>query len=196
MSERSIFAYLLRSPWWVSFVIAVVLGLAARVFLPDDYSQYAFALSIPFVFVGTVALWQQQNVPGRARIDATVEAVSAMSWREFSGLMEKAFLRDGFELKPAQGVADFVLVKAGRTILVSAKRWKAANHGFEPLRELKEACEAMEAQETLYVCVGQLSENAVRYARDNKVGVMQGAQLAKLLCLPKSITSKVKSSAS
>jgi restriction system protein len=35
MSERSLFAVLLRSPWWVSFLAALAVVLVARVVLPD-----------------------------------------------------------------------------------------------------------------------------------------------------------------
>ncbi|MEN9329226.1 MAG: hypothetical protein RLZZ484_414, partial [Pseudomonadota bacterium] len=34
MSDRSLFAVLLRSPWWVSFVLAAALALAASALLP------------------------------------------------------------------------------------------------------------------------------------------------------------------
>jgi restriction system protein len=37
MSEKSLFAILLRSPWWWSFLIAAVLMLLARVFLPEAF---------------------------------------------------------------------------------------------------------------------------------------------------------------
>jgi restriction system protein len=36
MSEKSLFAILLRSPWWVSFLIGALLVLLTRVFLPEN----------------------------------------------------------------------------------------------------------------------------------------------------------------
>ncbi|MDO8420135.1 MAG: restriction endonuclease, partial [Rubrivivax sp.] len=35
MAKNSLFATLLRSPWWISAVIALVLGLLGAALLPD-----------------------------------------------------------------------------------------------------------------------------------------------------------------
>jgi restriction system protein len=185
MSDQSLFAYLLRSPWWVSFAIALCFALVARFLLPDAYAPYAWSLAIPLVIVGGIAASKQWKLPSAARIEATLEAVSAMSWRDFSVLMEQAFQRDGYEVTRMSGAADFKLIKAGRISLVSCKRWKAANHGLEPLRELYAARDAQEAREAIYVAAGNLTDNARRYAVDHKIVLMQGPELATLLRLPR-----------
>ena len=52
MAENSLFAILLRSPWWVSLAIAAVLALIARLLLPADYAVVGMlGIGLPFVLV-------------------------------------------------------------------------------------------------------------------------------------------------
>jgi restriction system protein len=190
MSDKSLFAYLMRSPAWISFAIALALVLFARLILPEAYSFYALSIAIPFVVIGVMAGWKEMKVPGRARVEATVEAVTAMSWRDFSALMEQAFQRDGFTVTRINGAADFRIVKERRVSLVCCKRWKAATHGLEPLRELYTLRRAEEAHEAIYVALGDLSDNAQRFATERKIVLMQGLGLAALLKLPKKPAKK------
>lgn len=192
MSENSLFAILMRSSWWVSFAIAIALGLVARYFVPEEYWIAAFSITIPFVVTGVIAARKQWRVPGAARVESTIEAITAMSWRDFSALMEQAFERDGFVVTRTNGVADFKLDKGGRTSLVCCKRWKAAHHGLEPLRELKTARRAQEANEAIYVCAGSMTDNARQFAIENKIKLMQGPELAVLLLLPKASVKAAK----
>ena len=185
MSENSLFAYLLRSPWWVSLAVALALALAARFVLPDEYVFYALSFAIPFVITAAMAAWKQWDIPSQARVDSTLEAVAAMSWRDFSALMEQAFQREGNLVTRSSGAVDFKLVKAGRTVLVNCKRWKAASHGLEPLRELDAARRAQEANEAIYVAAGNVTDNAVRFATEHRIKLMQGPELTRLLRLRK-----------
>jgi restriction system protein len=188
MSPNSLFAILLRSSFWISFAIAVALALAARFILPGAYGNFAASIAIPFVIIGVIVAWKQREVPSDARIASTVEAVSAMSWRDFSALIEQAFQRDGYVVTRTTGAADFMLLKAGRTSLVSCKRWKAASLGLEPLRELEAERQAQEARGSIYVCTGNVSDNARRFAADHKIVLMQELELTRLLRLPRKAT--------
>ena len=47
MSENSLFAHLLRAPWWVSFLVALVIGLGGRALVSEDYYSYALAFTLP-----------------------------------------------------------------------------------------------------------------------------------------------------
>ena len=190
MSENSLFAYLLRSPWWVSFAIAVVFGLAARFMLPDDYAPYALSFAIPFIVTGFMVVWKQRNTPRASRVAATLEAIAAMSWREFSALMAQALERDGYVVTRSEGAADFILVKGGRTSLLSCKRWKAASHGIEPLRELDAARRAQQLHAAIYVVTGDLTDNAQRFASERRVTLLQAPELTQLLRLSKSAKRK------
>ena len=185
MAKNSVFAMLLRSSSWISFALAVGLTLLARIVLPDEYVPFAPAVALPFFVTGLITGWKEWRQPSQARVAATLEAVGAMSWREFSELMEQAFKRDGHSVTRTSGAADFILMKEGRTALVACKRWKAASHGLQPLAELAADRDRSGAGEALYVATSTMSDNALRFAADNKIALMRGPELTRLLRLPK-----------
>ncbi|HEV2611334.1 MAG TPA: restriction endonuclease [Noviherbaspirillum sp.] len=182
MAEKSLFAILLRSPWWISILIAAVISLAASAMLPRQVAAYGISAGLPFLVVGIVAAWRQLRMPSPSRVAELIETINAMPWRDFANAIEQAYRRDGYDVKRLAGpAADFEIAKAGRTVLVSAKRWKAAGAGIEPLRELQMAAEKAEARESIFIMTGQLSDNAKTFASQKNIRVMQGNGLAELL---------------
>jgi len=182
MAKNSLFAVLLRSPWWVSFVIAGIAAGIAAALLPAAYVPYGVFGAMPFVVIGSIAAWQQFRAPSAAQVDAMLARVSAMPWAQFAGLVEQAFRHQGHAVERlVRPDADFELTKAGRTSVVSCKRWKAARTGIEPLRELHAAQLAREARESIYMTLGELSDNARQFAKQNGIRVMQAADMALLL---------------
>ncbi|MFN0298781.1 MAG: restriction endonuclease [Burkholderiales bacterium] len=182
MHKNSLFAVLLRSPWWISFAVAIALFAVARLFLPDKYVVYAMFFPLPFVVIGCVAAWKQLQAPSATRIAATIDAVRGMSWGDFSSAIEQAYVRDGFTVNRLSGTeADFEVIKAGRIGLVSCKRWKVARTGIEPLRELYAARRAREAHECTYVAVGEISANALAFAKEKNIRLLHDVELARLL---------------
>jgi len=182
MARNSLFAILLRSPWWVSVAIAAGLVMVAKLVLPVAQPEiYGFFAGIPFMLIGAYVGWQQLRRPSVARIAKTLEALRAMSWGDFSDSIEDAFRRDGYGVSRLGGTeADFELTKAGRTSLVGCKRWKAARTGIEPLRELHAAGRAREAHECIYVVAGEISDNARAFAAEKNIRLLHDAELVKL----------------
>jgi len=174
MHDNSLFAVLLRSPWWVSFLLAGGAFLGMRLLLPD---MYAIAGALPFLAIGVVAAWRQLRAPSASKITAELEKLRSMSWEEFAGKLEAGFQRQGYAVKRIAGAADFELEKAGRVSLVSARRWKASVSGVEPLRELAAAGEKRDAAECVYVCAGDLSAKAQAFAKEKRIRRLEGAEL-------------------
>ena len=88
----------------------------------------------------------------------------------------------GFAVTPLNSTAaDFLVVKGPQRTLVSCKRWKAANHGVEALRELVAAKEAQTAQQCTYLSLAPVSDTAQRFARAQGVSLMSGDALARFL---------------
>jgi restriction system protein len=182
MAKNSLFAILLRKPWWISIGIAAGIAIVARALLPEQYAIGGALGGIPFIVIGAIAGWRQLRAPSAARLTSTLEAIGGMSWREFSSVLEEALRRDGYVVTRLAGAqADFEIVKAGRTSLVSCKRWKAANTGVEPLRDLYLANERRGAQESIYVAVGGITDNARRFAAENRLRIVEGPGLAQML---------------
>lgn len=178
MHDNSLFAVLLRSPWWVSLLAALAVFGVIRLVLEAVYAAFA---TLPLLVVSAVAAWRQLRAPSAEKIAAAMAVLRGMNWDEFSNLLEEGFRRDGYAVERLGGAqADFELVKAGRKALVACKRWKAARTGVEPLRELKAAGEAREAGECVYVLAGELSEQARSFAAQNRIRLVEGAELAQL----------------
>lgn len=181
MAEKSLFAILLRSPWWMSLGVGLVVVLTARALVSDQYWMFAAMGAIPFVVIAVIALFKQWSRPSAARTEAVVERVRAMTWREFAQALQDAFAHDGAQVERLEGAADFAVTRGGRTALVAARRWKAARHGEEGLAALHAQMRSRDASECIYIALGELSPNAQAFAKSHGVQVMQGPGLAQLL---------------
>ncbi len=181
MAENSLFAILLRSPWWVALLIGLLICGASLAALPPQYAPFGAIGGLPFVVVACIAAWRQWHVPTGRQTEQTLNAARAMPWPSFADAVAEAYAADGYTVTRSNGAADFSLHKAGRTTLVSAKRWKAARHGIEPLRELDTLRNAQDAHAAVYLALGELSANAHTFAQRQGILVLQGSALAALL---------------
>lgn len=182
MSENSLFAILLRSPWWVSMAVMAGFALLSVALLPKAYVVFGVMGGLPFLVIGIIAARRQWRAPSPARVAEALARVGAMPWRDFSALMAQTFVQHGYAVTLLNSpAADFQLVKGNRTTLVSCKRWKAANHGVEALRELVAAKEAREAQQCTYISLNPVSDTAQRFARAEGMAVVSGEALGRFL---------------
>lgn len=182
MSPNSLFAILLRSSWWIGFAISAGFVAISKALLPADYFVFGALGSAPFLVIGCITAWRQLRSPSAKRVAATLSAIREMPWSTFSGAIEDGFRRDGHAVAPHTGpAADFELTKNGRVTLVNCKRWKAVRTGIEPLRELIKARDACDAHDCIYVAIGEITDNARKFAAGNGVRILQGAELAGLM---------------
>jgi len=182
MAEKSLFAVLLRSPWWISIVIALGIVVLARVLLPTLYAPFGMVSGLPFLVIGGIAAWRQSQAPDPARVTEALARAGTMSWREFSETLERAFQRQGYTVTRLNGPAsDFQISRDGDTTLVSCKRWKAANHGIDALQGLAADRQALAAQHGTYISLAAVSDKARRYATEHGIRLMLPAELAQLM---------------
>ena len=182
MAQNSLFAVLLRSPWWASLGIAVALALLMRLLLPKDYAVAGMLGSFPFVVIAAIAAWKQLRAPNAAQLAQTIERLQAMNSREFAEAIEAAFRAQGSEVRRLQlPGADLELTLRHRRTVVAFRRWKAASIGVEPLRELRAAQAKLEAEAAVYVGSGTLSERAGDFVRDSNLQLMGAPELAQLM---------------
>jgi restriction system protein len=186
MAENSLFAVLLRSPWWISVAIAAVLALLAAALLPAEFRAVGAVSALPFAVIGAMAARRQWRLPSAAQAAQTLQAVGRMAWPEFAQTLEEAFRRQGYAVERGRGAAvDFELQRQGRRTLVCAKRWKSARVGLEPLRALQAAREAADVSDALFIGLGELTDNARPYAAQHGITVWQATDLAQALHAPK-----------
>lgn len=182
MSEKSLFATLLRAPWWVSFLVMFGVALVAGALLPEAYKIAGMLGAFPFFVIGVMAAWRQRNAISGSRIEELVEQAWGMGWRDFSVLVEEALRQQGFVVtRLNDGPADFQIEKNGRITLVSAKRWKAATVGAEHLRELLAVRESRDAFSCTCMSLGVFSQAAIDLANDSPMQLLRSANIAQLM---------------
>ena len=183
LNENSLFAVLLRSPFWISLAAAAGAFALMRFFLPTPFAAFA---ALPFIVIACVAGWRQLRTPSARRIAARLEAIRAMSHEEFAAALEEGFRREGYEVSrirgPGRGAgADLELSRAGRVSLVAYRRWKATRTGAEPLREVHAAASARDAAECIYVAAGEVTNKARGFAAEKNIRLVGDAELVKML---------------
>ena len=176
LNQNSLFAILLRSPWWVSALAALAVFGVVRLFLEWGFALFAAA---PFIGIGAYGAWRELRRPGAKRIAATLDRARAMPWEEFCAALEAAYRREG---NGVTRVGDELhLTRGGRVTLVTCKRWKAVRTGVEPLREFDAATRGRGAHGRTYIAAGEVTENARVFAAERNIQLVQEAELAELL---------------
>lgn len=184
MKENSLFAILLRSRWWISFLVAAAVGLLAVALMPSPYKPLAAFSGAPFFAIGCMAAWRQFRAPAPAAVARALERATAMSSRDFLEAVAQGLRSRGYSVTPytAPG-ADLRAQKDEQVLLLACRRWKAARHGADALRELQAAMRAAGAGSGAYLALGELTEQARRQAADSGIDVIRDARLAELLGL-------------
>ena len=178
MHENSLFAVLLRSPWWVSALVAGGIFALIRIWFAPFYAAFA---ALPFACISGYVAWKQLRAPSEAQVLKKLEKIRAMSAEEFAAALEAGFRREGWTVEKTRGAADYELRQSWRVALVASKRWKAAHAGIEPLRELEALRREKKAEACFYVTTGELSDAARRYALEKNMRIITGMELSKLM---------------
>ena len=178
MAENSLFAILMRSPWWISIAIAAGLIITALAALPPAWRFYGAFVAAPFIVIGSIAGYRQLRVPSAAKVGRTVDAVRAMSWSDFASGVEAALRAEGYEVKRVdRGEVDFEARRGGRTTLVGCKRFKVLRTGIRPLTDLHATRVAREADDAIYVAAGEFTQQARTFAQAHRIRLVQNADL-------------------
>jgi restriction system protein len=176
LNENSLFAILLRSPWWVSLGLASGVFFLARLFVPPFYAAF---VPLPFVVIAGIVIWRRLKQPSARKVAARLEALRSLPREDFAAALEQGFRRQGYGVTRAG--TDLLITRSGRVSLVDCKRWKATRTGVEPLREALAAGEKTEAHELIYVAAGEVTAKAVAFAREKNIRLIGDAELAQLV---------------
>ena len=183
MAENSLFAVLLRSPWWASLSVAVVLSLLSGTFMPEGYKLVGALATAPFVIISALAAQRQWREPSATQVEQRLTEAQALPWPAFAQRLREAFAHDG--LAPAEDAppagADLRLERHGAVTLVGARKWKAARTGIETLRALQAAREAIDAEHAICIALAEPTDAARDYAREHRIRIVGRVELAKML---------------
>jgi restriction system protein len=181
MAPNSLFAILLRSPWWASLLLAGALALLARLLLPERFAVAGALGTLPFVVIAAIAAWKQSRAPSAAQLERCLQQLSAMNTRDCSVALEAAYRRQGHDAQRLDGGADLLVSRNGRRTLVGVRRWKAASTGVEPLRELHAAMLRHDADSGTYFAGGEISDRARSFAKEKNIALLGKLELAQLV---------------
>ncbi len=196
-----------RFPWWVGVVLAIGsyiwLHSIASKGMPQaqggDLSGamtgglfYAFAslgqYVLPALF-GFGAILSLAMGIKRKKLHDDVSTgdrkVTDISWQDFELLIGEHFRRQGFtvdETGPGpDGGVDLILKKDSAKYLVQCKQWKAYKVGVKIVRELLGAMVGAGAAGGYVVTSGEFTKDAVAFARENNIQLIDGIKLSKIL---------------
>jgi len=151
--------------------------------LPEAFRTVGMLSAVPFCILGFIAAWKQRDKPSPESVSLALNQLANMSWKQFSLIMEQAFVQQGFSVMPVNsGSADLQLEKSGQITLVSCKRWKAATLGVEVLRDLKALQISQEAAYAACISLSLPTGVALKFANANSVQLICQEELASL-CL-------------
>lgn len=147
--------------------------------------------SAPF-FAGLVLLlWgaaEASKFVNRRRLDGirSSEDIRDLTWFEFEKLLCEAFRRQGYFVEhsgqaSADGGVDIRLQRDGQRSLVQCKHWKSWQVGVKIVRELLGVVTSERAQWGILVASGTFTDDAVEFAKNNQIQLIDGAALGALI---------------
>jgi len=194
--NEGVFDMLATLPWWVSVVVASIAyivfqwvfpALAGQSFLFKAMAQAVQTNSLLFACLFLIpAPVAYFNATRRRRLldsQTGIESIRAMTWQDFELLVGEAFRRQGYGVEERGGSApdggvDLVLRKDGKTTVAQCKRWRDAQVGVQPVRELFGVMHAAGAHAAIFVSSGTYTADAVEFARGQPIRLIAGDELA------------------
>jgi restriction system protein len=183
ISEKSLFAVLLRSPWWYSIALGAGIIALSRALLSRELWIFGAMGGMPFLVIACIALYRQRNRMSNSKVAATLEAISQQGWKDFSAQLELQLQRHGYQINtsaPGSG-ADYKLSRQGRISMLSAKRWKAAQVSESDLQALRASMDKHEARDGVYLSLGRANAKVLAFAQLNRIAILSSAPLAEFL---------------
>lgn len=111
--------------------------------------------------------------------------LEGMSWQDFELLIGEHFRRQGFKVTETAGGADggidLIAMKDGAKYLIQCKKWKAYKVGVKVVRELLGVMVGAGATGGFVVTSGEFTRDAVSFARDNNISLLDGDDLQRII---------------
>jgi len=193
--NEGIFDLLLMFPWWVTLILGIGVWIYLRL-QPVPGSATVLNDSILRLFL-TAAQWlclAASFVSGLLTLKRKIlfasakdiEAIRAMSWREFETLVGESFRRQGYSVEEtggggADGGIDLILRGKGQKILVQCKQWRSFKVGVKVVREMYGIMVAERADRVIVVSSGVYTQESYGFARGKPIELIDGKALVQLI---------------
>lgn len=190
---------LLKAPWWVSVVLALVAFIGLRWVAPAiigdsgnraaigrGVSQFAPwpALILLILAAGSFILSRRK----RELVDSQtgLESLRNVSWKHFEWMVGEAYRRMGYAVDDslgsgADGGIDLTLRKTGETTIVQCKQWKVISVGAPVVRELYGLLAHHGAARAIIVTSGRFTKEAQAFAAGKPIDLVDGPALLRLV---------------
>jgi restriction system protein len=183
-------------PWWVNVVLAVIVYLSMKYWIPTIKFQNFFyagtAKAAPGLapFLAGIILvpaavsafnsWRKGQLLEKQK---GIGSIKSITWLEFEELVGEAYRRQGYRVTEtggggADGGVDLALRKNGEHLLVQCKNWRMYKVGVKVVRELYGVVAAEGATGGVVICSGAFTQEARDFARGKPMELIEGTALA------------------
>lgn len=204
-------------PWWMGLAMAAVVFLVLHIIAQPpvaiEYRPHEMGQPVVRSLLTSLAFFAQFVVPvlciaaafasfvrrrHRARLvrgvvsSANAESLNAMSWRDFELMVGEAFRLQGYDVRErggrsADGGVDLELHREGELFLVQCKQWREYRVGVVIVREFYGVMSRSGASGGFLITSGRFSDDAVAFAQDTHLQLIDGKELFALLRQAKSL---------
>ncbi len=206
--KDGILEILTEVPWWVSVVVSCAVYVVMRWVLPsiefenrylnglaNAAPQTAWFFALILLFPGVVSFLKRKQRQRLLDTRSDLESIRKLSWSDFELLIAEAFRRQGYDVEERGGSSpdggvDLVLRTDGAKTLVQCKHWKSQKVGVSIVRELLGVMTAKSASAGIVVTAGDYTVDARKFARDNRVRLIDGTELAKMIEASKGVSNR------
>ena len=196
--RQSVLEDLMELPWWVSAVAAAVVYGAMRFILPAMLSgssigegiaqaarEHAWMFGVFFLIPAPIAALRRYRRKKLFDSQPDIESIRALSWREFEKLIAEAFRRMGYTVREGGGASpdgvDLVATAPDEKVLVQCKNWRTQSVGVTIVREHYGVMMHERATGGAIVATGTFTPDAVAFAEDKPIQLIDGPQLETLV---------------
>ena len=208
-SRSGILDHLVRTPWWVSVGLGVIVcgffwwvlpglhlpGASTNrlVWALDESLHTPILLSLSgwaSLLVGlAVASLSWRRSQSRKRLlerQRGLDDLRSMSWQEFEQMVGECFRRQGYFVDEtgqggADGGVDLYLRRGSERVLVQCKQWRTGRVGAPVVREMFGLMAHHSADRAKIVCCGGFTRDAVAFAKDKPIDLIGGEALLALV---------------
>jgi len=184
--NESLLNLLVELPWWVTLVLGLIFmdvaGGVSNPLVTLVFKMFAYACFFAAFVCGIKSL-VRKLLFASAR---DIEAIRAMSWREFETLVGEAYRRQGYMVEEtggggADGGIDLLLRGKGQKILVQCKRWQKVKVDVMIVREMFGLLHHEKADRVIIVTIGTYTPDAMDFASGKPIDLVNGKALVQLI---------------
>ena len=197
--NENILDLLVKAPWWVGVVLAVVVYAVSAFVLPKitlaspmlagmstGIGRLGPPVSLLFLLAAGLSAFHRFRKSKLLERQTGSMSVGEMSWRRFEALVGEVFRRKGYSVDEnmddgPDGGVDLRLRKDGKTVFVQCKHWKARSVGVKVVRELFGVLKAENANHGVVVTYGSFTPEALKFAKANSITLIDGPMLTRLI---------------